>query len=53
MATKPRSLWRVSPLTYVGLIVAGLLSIYPFYYLIAIATRSQDAINDPTPPLTA
>jgi cellobiose transport system permease protein len=52
VATKPRSLWRVSPLTYVGLIVAGLLSIYPFYYLIVIATRSQDAINDPTPPLT-
>ena len=51
MARK-NSLRRVSPLTYIGLIIAGLLSIYPFYYVIVIASRSQDAINDPTPPWT-
>ena len=53
MASKSRSsLWRVSPLTYIGLIVAVLLSVYPFYYVLVIASRSQDAINDPTPPFT-
>ncbi len=51
MARK-NSLRRVSPLTYIGLVIAGLLSIYPFYYVIVIASRSQDAINDPTPPWT-
>jgi cellobiose transport system permease protein len=49
---RKNSLRRVSPLTYIGLIIAGLLSIYPFYYVIVIASRSQDAINDPTPPWT-
>ena len=52
MAKKSSSLWRVSPLTYIGLIIAGLLSVYPFYYVVVIATRSLDAINDPTPPFT-
>jgi cellobiose transport system permease protein len=45
-------LWRTSPLTYGALIFAGLLSIYPFYYVVVIATRSQDTINDPTPPVS-
>ena len=53
MAKKSSSLWRVSPLTYVGLLFAGLLSVYPFYYIFIIGTRSQDSINDPTPPITA
>ena len=29
-----------------------LLSIYPFYYMFVIATRSLDAINDVPPPFT-
>jgi len=52
MAKKSSSLWRVSPLTYIGLLLAGLLSIYPFYYITVIGTRSQDSINDPTPPVS-
>jgi len=52
MAKQSSSLWRVSPLTYIGLLFAGLLSIYPFYYITVIGTRSQDSINDPTPPVT-
>ena len=52
MAKKSSGLWRVSPLTYIGLLIAGLLSIYPFYYIVVVATRSLDAINDPTPPVT-
>lgn len=50
MASKSKGLWRVSPLTYIALIVAALFSAYPFYYVVVIASRSQDAINDPTPP---
>lgn len=52
MAAKSSRLFRVSPLTYIALIIAGLLSVYPFYYVVVIATRSLDAINDPTPPFT-
>jgi cellobiose transport system permease protein len=50
VASKSKGLWRVSPLTYIALIVAALFSAYPFYYVVVIASSSQDAINDPTPP---
>ena len=53
MPTKSsRRLWRASPLTYIALIIAVLLSVYPFYYMFVIATRSNDAINDTPPPFT-
>jgi cellobiose transport system permease protein len=52
MASGSSRLWRASPLTYVGIIIAALLSIYPFYYMFLIATRSLDAINDTPPPFT-
>ena len=45
-------LWRASPLTYVALIFAALLSLYPFYYMFIIATRALDAINSTPPPFT-
>jgi cellobiose transport system permease protein len=45
-------LWRTSPLTYCALVLAVLLSIYPFYYMLVIATRSLDAINEVPPPMT-
>jgi cellobiose transport system permease protein len=45
-------LWRTSPLTYCALVLAVLFSIYPFYYMVVIATRSLDAINDVPPPMT-
>ncbi|NHW87338.1 carbohydrate ABC transporter permease, partial [Escherichia coli] len=45
-------LWRTSPLTYVALVLAALLSIYPFYYMVVIGTRSLDSINDVPPPIT-
>jgi len=45
-------LWRASPLTYVALIIAALLSLYPFYYMFIIATRALDAINSTPPPFT-
>jgi cellobiose transport system permease protein len=43
---------RVGPLTYLILGFAGLISAYPFYYVVVIASRSQSDINNPTPPWT-
>ena len=45
-------LWRASPLTYIALIVGVVLSIYPLYYMVIIATRSLDSINDVPPHFT-
>jgi cellobiose transport system permease protein len=47
-----KQLWRTSPLTYLALILGVLLSVYPFYYMFVIATRSLDAINSVPPPFT-
>ncbi|MET8307004.1 carbohydrate ABC transporter permease [Micromonospora sp. NPDC005173] len=52
MNSASQRLWRTSPLTYCALVLAVLFSIYPFYYMIVIATRSLDAINDVPPPMT-
>lgn len=52
MISASRRLWRTSPLTYIALILAVVLSLYPLYYLIVIATRSLDSINDVPPPMT-
>jgi cellobiose transport system permease protein len=52
MSSRSSRLWRASPLTYIALGVAGLLSIYPFYYMFVIATRALDAINNTPPPFT-
>ncbi|MGK5674633.1 carbohydrate ABC transporter permease [Micromonospora sp. URMC 106] len=52
MNSASRRLWRTSPLTYVALVLAALFSIYPFYYMVVIATRSLDSINDVPPPVT-
>ena len=47
-----KQLWRTSPLTYIALVLGVLLSVYPFYYMFVIATRSLDAINSVPPPFT-
>jgi cellobiose transport system permease protein len=52
MVSASQRLWRTSPLTYIALVLALLLSIYPFYYMIVIATRSLDSINQVPPPAT-
>ncbi len=52
MISASQRLWRTSPLTYMALVLAALLSIYPFYYMIVIGTRSLDNINDVPPPFT-
>lgn len=42
-------LWRTSPLTYLTLIVAIVLSIFPLYFMLVGATQTNDAIYQ-TPP---
>jgi cellobiose transport system permease protein len=52
MKSASSRLWRASPLTYVALIIGVVLSIYPLYYMVIIATRSLDSINDLPPHFT-
>jgi cellobiose transport system permease protein len=52
MKSASSRLWRASPLTYIALIVGVVLSIYPLYYMVIIATRSLDSINDVPPHFT-
>lgn len=46
-----KKLWAASPLTYLALIVACLLSITPFYFMFIVATRKLEVINAVPPPL--
>jgi cellobiose transport system permease protein len=46
-----RALWDASPLTYVTLIVAMALSVFPIYWMIIVATRTNDAVSAVPPPL--
>jgi cellobiose transport system permease protein len=52
MKSASSRLWRASPLTYIALIIGVILSIYPLYYMVIIATRSLDSINDIPPHFT-
>jgi cellobiose transport system permease protein len=44
-------LWEASPLTYVALIIACLLSLFPIVWSFIIATRDNSAIYEIPPPL--
>ncbi|GIH13844.1 carbohydrate ABC transporter permease [Rugosimonospora africana] len=44
-------LWRTSPLTYITLVAALLLSVFPLYVMIVGATESNDAIFKMPPSL--
>jgi cellobiose transport system permease protein len=44
-------LWRASPLTYITLIAAIVLAIFPIYFMLVGASRTNDAINAVPPPL--
>jgi cellobiose transport system permease protein len=50
MRSASRRMWQASPLTYVALIVAGVLSILPLYFMFVIATKRNDNIHDTPPP---
>jgi cellobiose transport system permease protein len=44
-------LWRASPLTYVTLIATVALSVFPIYWMLVVATRTNDVVGDVPPPL--
>ncbi|MFG2002809.1 carbohydrate ABC transporter permease [Spirillospora sp. NPDC048911] len=50
-ARRMRGLWDASPLTYLTLIVALALSIFPIYWMIVVATRTNDVVSDVPPPV--
>jgi cellobiose transport system permease protein len=45
-------LFAASPLTYVILIAAIALSAFPLYFMLVVATRTNDAVSTVPPPLT-
>jgi cellobiose transport system permease protein len=45
-------LWKGTRLTYVALVLAGVMSIFPIYWMFVVATRSSDAMGEVPPPVT-
>jgi cellobiose transport system permease protein len=45
-------LWEASPLTYLGLVIAVVLSIFPILWSFIIASRDNGAVAQIPPPLT-
>jgi cellobiose transport system permease protein len=45
-------LWRASPLTYIALVVAVIISVLPLYYMVVGASRTNADLNKVPPPLT-
>lgn len=50
MTSASQRLWRASPLTYGALIIASVLSLFPFYFMFIVATRKLEVINAVPPP---
>jgi len=46
------TLWQASPLTYLGLIIAIVLSIFPILWSFIMATRDNSAVYQIPPPFT-
>ncbi|GLZ13407.1 sugar ABC transporter permease [Actinomadura sp. NBRC 104425] len=51
-AGRLRGLWDASPLTYITLIAALALSIFPIYWMIIVATRGNEVVGAVPPPMT-
>ncbi len=45
-------LWRASPLTHLTLVAALALSVFPIYWMVIVATRTNDVVGDVPPPVT-
>jgi cellobiose transport system permease protein len=45
-------LWKGRRLTYVALVLAGVMSVFPIYWMFVVATRSSDAMGQVPPPVT-
>ncbi|KAB2349560.1 carbohydrate ABC transporter permease [Actinomadura rudentiformis] len=50
-ARRLRGLWDASPLTYITLMAALVLSLFPIYWMIVVATRTNDVVSDVPPPV--
>jgi len=49
-STDSEKLFKASPLTWIGLVFGVILSFFPFYWMIVIASRTNDAANAWPPP---
>jgi cellobiose transport system permease protein len=45
-------LWKGTRLTYLALLLAGVMSVFPIYWMFVVATRSSDAMGQVPPPVT-
>lgn len=45
-------LWRASPLTHLTLVMALALSVFPIYWMVVVATRTNDVVGEVPPPIT-
>ena len=52
MNKRRRDLFAASPLTFLMIVLTVVLSIFPLYYMVVIATRTNDTIGTTPPPLT-
>jgi cellobiose transport system permease protein len=48
---RPRSIWDATPLARIALTIALILSAFPIYWMIIIATRTNDDAVDIPPPM--
>jgi cellobiose transport system permease protein len=49
MMSASKRLWQASPLTYLALLAAVALSVFPIYWMFVVATRTNDTINNVPP----
>ncbi|WP_067482486.1 carbohydrate ABC transporter permease [Actinomadura hibisca] len=50
-AGRLRGLWAASPLTYLTLMAGLVLSVFPIYWMVVVATRSNEVVADVPPPV--
>jgi len=44
-------MWEASPLTYIALVISLVLSVFPLYWMLVIASRTNDSIGEVPPVL--
>ncbi|MQY08036.1 carbohydrate ABC transporter permease [Actinomadura macrotermitis] len=49
--TRHRGIRDATPLTYLTLLAAVALSVFPIYWMVVVATRTNDVVSDVPPPL--
>lgn len=46
------ALWKASPLTHLTLALGLAMSVFPIYWMVVVATRTNDVVGDVPPPVT-